>query len=322
LSIDGGGIRGILPAKVLAEFEQRYLDGASIGGFFDLIAGTSTGGVIALALSIGIPASRILDLYLAHGGEVFPAPNWPKWGGRDAVRFFWELGHYRYRRDPLEKLLRQIFGATILGDAERRLCVPSFDGYTEVNIFKTPHHPDFGRDWREEMVTVALATAAAPTFLPIYNNNGRHFGDGGVWANDPIMIALVDGLSTHALPRRAVHILSLGCGDAQLAMSRGQIRGGGVWHWRKIIDAAMHLQSQNALGQAGLLIGRDQLVRIDASTQTNGEIALDDYTRARDELPPIASDLAGRFCEVVRERFLLAPAVPYRAFHGPRVRPL
>ena len=319
LSIDGGGIRGILPAKVLAEFEQRYLNGSSIGSYFDLIAGTSTGGIIALALSIGIPSSRILDLYLTHGGDVFPTPKWPVWAGRDVVRFFWELGHYRYCREPLERLLRQIFGTQLLGEADRRLCIPSFDGYTEVNIFKTPHHPDFSRDWREEMVTVALATAAAPTFFPVYRNKGRHFADGGVWANDPVMIALVDALSTNSLARRNVHILSLGCGDGEMVMSRGQIRSGGVWHWRKIIDAAMHLQSQNALGQAGLLIGRDQLIRINAPMGDGDTIAMDDFLRARRDLPTLGRALADRFGEVVLERFLLAPAATYGAFHGPRL---
>jgi patatin-like phospholipase/acyl hydrolase len=317
LSIDGGGVRGILPAKVLAEFERRYLNGASIGNYFDLIAGTSTGGIIALALATGLPASQILDLYVCHGEDVFPAPKWHVWAGRGAARLFWELGHYRYRREPLEALLRQIFGNKLLGEAQRRLCVPSFDGFTEVHVFKTPHHPDFRKDWREDMISVALATAAAPTFFPVYSNSGRHFADGGVWANDPVMIALVDALSAHMLARRSVHVLSLGCGDAEMVMSRGQIRGGGLWHWRKIIAAAMHLQSQTAIGQAGLLIGRDQLIRINGNQQA-GTIEMDDFRRARDELPAMGSELADRFGGVVRERFLLEEAAPYQAFFGPR----
>ncbi|QUL39078.1 patatin-like phospholipase family protein [Erythrobacter sp. JK5] len=72
LSIDGGGIRGILPAALLAEFESRHLDGRSAGEYFDLIAGTSTGGIIALGLSIGMRASEILKLYLDHGEAIFP----------------------------------------------------------------------------------------------------------------------------------------------------------------------------------------------------------------------------------------------------------
>src|ERR1700691_3078120 len=76
LSIDGGGIRGILPAAILAELEDRYLGGNSAGDYFDLITGTSTGGIIALGLSIGKTAKSILDLYVNHGEEVFPPVRW------------------------------------------------------------------------------------------------------------------------------------------------------------------------------------------------------------------------------------------------------
>src|SRR5882757_5737701 len=72
LSIDGGGIRGILPASILTKLEERYLPGKSAGDYFDLITGTSTGGIIALALSIGLPARTILDIYLQQGAEIFP----------------------------------------------------------------------------------------------------------------------------------------------------------------------------------------------------------------------------------------------------------
>ena len=75
LSIDGGGIRGILPAKILTELEERYLGAKSAGDYFDLIAGTSTGGIIALALSMGLRAKEILNLYVEHGGEVFPSAS-------------------------------------------------------------------------------------------------------------------------------------------------------------------------------------------------------------------------------------------------------
>jgi patatin-like phospholipase/acyl hydrolase len=318
LSIDGGGILGILPAKVLSEYERQFLNGGCIGNYFDLIAGTSTGGIIALALSIGIPASRILKLYLDHGHEVFPPSGWRMFGLREKARFLWELGHYRYSRGPLEARLREIFGTRTLGQADRRLCIPSFDGFTEVYIFKTPHHPDFKSDWREEMVTAALATAAAPTFFPVYRNGDRHFADGGVWANDPAMIGLVDALSCYEVPRRNVHILSLGCGDTEMTMSKGQIQSGGLWHWQTIITAAMHLQSQNALGQAGLLIGRDQLIRVNSPARPGDEIEMDNYERASAELPMLGERLAQESGSIVRKRFLAEEAMPYLSFHGPR----
>ena len=318
LSIDGGGIRGIFPAKFLAECERLYLEGGCVGDQFDLLTGTSTGGIIALALSLGIPASAILDVYMQHGAAVFPPLGRDLLGLRAFGRMVWGLGHYRYARRPLESQLRKIFGTRRLGDAVRRLCIPSFDGFTEVNIFKTPHHADFKRDWCELMVTVALATAAAPTFFPVYTSLGRHFGDGGVWANNPVMVGLVDALTCYALDRRQVQILSIGCGDVEMTMTKKQIARGGLWHWRKIMDSAMHLQSQNALGQAGLLIGRDQLLRVNAPAQAGAPIDMDDFQRAHDELPEQACRAAEQEGRRVREQFLTGGADPFPAYYGPR----
>ena len=315
LSIDGGGIRGILPASILAEFERQYLSGNSAGDYFDLIAGTSTGGIIALGLSIGLPASEILDLYFDYGAEIFPAAKPPLASFKRLWAKARSLAYYQYDRLPLERELRRIFGTRAFGEAQRRLCIPSFDGFTEVNIFKTPHHPDFRLDWREEMVTVALATSAAPTYFSIYRDGQRRFADGGVWANNPVMVALVDALTCNVLERNQIDILSLGCGDPEMAMSDAQVRRGGLWHWREIVSSAMHLSSQNALGQAGLLIGRDRLIRLNAPPLPRGAIALDDVERAKAELPSVAKDLAEKNGTLVASRFFCDKAEPYAPFH-------
>lgn len=318
LSIDGGGIRGIFPATILTELEERYLGAKSAGDYFDLIAGTSTGGIIALALSTGLRAKEILRLYVEHGAEVFPAPRWDFMKLRKTWRFLRGLRHHAYDPDTLDRHLSAVFGTTILGDARRRLCIPAFDGFTEVYIFKTPHHNDYKKDWRERMLTIARATAAAPTYFPIYKDRGRFFADGGVWANAPLMIGLVDALACYQIDRRQVHILSLGSGDSEITVTNKQIRYGGLWYWREIISSAMHLQTQNAVGQAGLLIGRDQLLRLNAPPMPEDPMDLDDYERAHRELPPIATRLVDEHGDAIRDRFLFTPAEPYSAFHGPR----
>ena len=318
LSVDGGGIRGILPAAILSEFECRHLQGQAIGDYFDLIAGTSTGGIIALGLAAGLPAADIRDMYVEHGAEIFPPLGKRFQRLRRGLRFVRSLRHYQYEREPLERLLRQTFDGKLIGDATRRLCIPSFDGFTEVNVFKTPHHPDFKIDWREKMVTVALATSAAPTFFSVYKNGKRQFADGGVWANNPIMIGLVDALTCYDLDRSQIDILSLGCGESEMYITERQVRLGGIWHWREVISAAMHLAGQNAMGQAGLLIGRDRLIRIDAPPMPSAAILLDDVERSVAELPPLAMKLADQFADVVCERFLDRPAEPFTAFYGPR----
>jgi hypothetical protein len=320
LSIDGGGIRGILPATMLSELESRYLGGRCAGDYFDMIAGTSTGGIIALGLSIGETSKTILNLYVEHGPEIFPPTRFNILKLRSAWRAIQGLQHHRYAAAKLESPLKKLFGSMKLGDAQRRLCIPSFDGYTEVNVFKTPHHKDYKKDWKEEMVTVAMATAAAPTFFPVYQNNQRMFADGGVWANNPVMIGLVDALVCYRLHRRQVHILTLGTGDAEIRFTVGQLLHGGVFDWYDIVSSAMHLQSQNANGQAGLLIGRDQLIRLNAPAPPPGmqPVDLDDFARANAELPEIGRKLVDEFGNTIRDRFFFAPADPYPAVYGSR----
>lgn len=319
LAIDGGGIKGILPAAILAECERRFLKGGSAANYFDMMAGTSTGGIIALGTAAGMRAEEVLEIYMHYGPEIFRRPWTPPipFGRalRSAYQFARDLAVYRYNREPLERALRDRFGDRTLGTVDVRLNIPAFDGFNEVNVLKTPHHPDFRLDWQEELVTVALATSAAPTFFSTYRNGTRHFADGGVWANNPVMVALVDAMSCFNVDRHKINILSLGCGDQDLRMTDGQIKRGGMFHWRTIIESAMHLQSQNALGQAGLLIGRDRMLRL-TSAPTLEPIALDDFARASRELPAQAKRLVEENAERL-EAFFDIERPRSIFYHGP-----
>lgn len=320
LAIDGGGIRGILPASILSELETRYASGASIGSHFDMVAGTSTGGIIALALGLGMPASRVLEMYLSNGARIFPRRDYGGVPFIGAVSQLWrtfsDLKRYRYDRAPLAEALYAEFGAQILGEARCRVVVPSFDGYGEVTVFKTPHHPDYKMDWKEQVVDIALSTAAAPTFFSTYRQRNRQFADGGVWANNPIMLALVDALAGYDLDRANIRILSLGCADGEYRITEGQEVHGGIWHWKEIFSAASHLQGQNVWGQAGLLIGRNNITRLD-HTPTSSPIAIDDFDRASNELPSIAREIVREQGEVVQQQFLVEVAEPFIPFYGP-----
>lgn len=308
LSIDGGGIRGIFPAAVLAGLEKSYLRSSSIGAYFDLITGTSTGGIIALGLGLGFPASRLLDLYSQRGREIFPPTNSVARQTRRVRSFF----RYRYDRHALMTALDDIFGKTTLAEARTRLCVPSADGrHGDLYVFKTPHHPDFRLDGRELMTKIAAATSAAPTYYRPLDDGGFTFVDGGLWANNPIMVGLVDALSCFTVPRRRVRILSIGCGSVPYTIGRWQKWLGGLWHWRKATDAIMHFQSLSALGQAGLLLGADRVHRIDAPP-TAKPIELDDWVRAHAEFPSAASAVIGRCGDYIASTFLKAPAQQYR----------
>ena len=303
----------MFPAAFLAGLEERYLNGSSVARYFDLIAGTSTGGIIALGLAGGLCASELRDLYVDRGREIFPP------GGNGIVgaverhlRKAAQCFRYRYDRKALMRVLDDVFGNRKFGEAQSRLCIPSFDGrYSEVYIFKTPHHPDFRRDAKEYMTKVAAATAAAPTFYRPLEDNGYTFVDGGVWANNPVMIALVDALSCFALQRERVRVLSLGCGDSPYVVDDAKISRGGLWVWRDIINASVRLQSQNVLGQAGLLVGADKVIRIDMPA-TKEKIELDDWSGAVAHLPCAANRSLEEQGKDVASVFLSEPATPYQ----------
>ena len=133
------------------------------------------------------------------------------------------------------------------------------------------------------------------------------------------MNALVDALSCYDIRRRQVEILSLGCGDQEMPFTEAQKQRGGLWHWREIISSAMHLQSQNAIGQAGLLIGRDQLLRLNPVPKS-APIELDDYARAAAELPLVARQMVDEHSEQLKAMFT-QKRQPYEAYHGPRADP-
>ena len=179
-----------------------------------------------------------------------------------------------------------------------------------MHIFKTPHHPDYKQDGGERMAKVAVATSAAPTFFRPLEDGGYTFVDGGVWCNNPIMVGLIDALACFAVPRERIHILSVGCGINPYSVGTIKKRLGGLLAWYNIFFAAMRLQSHNALGQAGLLIGADQILRVDAPERKK-PIGLDDYVLASRELPPAASKALDEYGETAASLFLREPATPY-----------
>lgn len=310
LSIDGGGICGVLPAAILAEVEKRFLGGAPVTSCFDMIAGTSTGGLIALGLGHGMSAQELVMFYVERGDRIFPT----RVGVSGKLLRLFRSAKQKFRTiydaDVLEEELLRVFGQKYFGESKARLCIPSFEGtHGEPWIYKTPHHPDYKKDRNERMVTVGRATSAAPTYFKSMDAFGYRMVDGGLWANNPIMIALVDALACYDLDRSQVRILSLGCGETSFKVSDDKIEGG-EWQWRTAICAAMRAQSLNSLGQAFLLVGKDRVMRLDAPA-TETPIPLDDTIRAISELPNMARSLVEGAGHRIADLFLQEVAAPY-----------
>ncbi|WP_439361958.1 CBASS cGAMP-activated phospholipase [Bradyrhizobium sp. DASA03007] len=292
----------------MAEFERRYLGGGSIAEYFDLVTGTSTGGIIALGLGAGLKARDLAELYACRGGDIFPE--------RGRLRKNWQaarnLLHYNYERKVLESILFDALGAKLLGDSIVRLCIPAFEGkHSEVFMFKTPHHSDYKLDRLEPMVKVALATSAAPTYFRPLEHNDYTLVDGGVWANNPIMLAVVEAMVCFDIKRDQIDVLSIGCGEDPYIVSQDQMNSGGKLAWRDVIFAAMRLQSLSAINQARLLLSPTAIRRIDPPPNAE-PIALDDYRRSLEELVPAARAAVDQNGDQLAKSFLSSPVSRYR----------
>ena len=208
-------------------------------------------------------------------------------------------------------MLADKLGNRLFGESRLRLCVPAFEGrHSEVFVFKTPHHPDYKTDRFERMVTVGLATSAAPTYFRPLEHGGYTLVDGGVWATNPMMLAVIEALICFDIGRDQIDVLSIGCGDDRYVVSDSAITKGGLWHWRKILSAAMRLQSLAAVNQARLLLGPQHVVRIEPPN-FEAPIRMDDWRRSVENLVPAADEALVKFGDQVSTMFLLRAAEPF-----------
>jgi patatin-like phospholipase/acyl hydrolase len=199
LSIDGGGIKGLYSAQILKHFEEKF--DCRISDYFDMLCGTSTGGLIALALSLKIPASEICDFYDNQGPKIFTKFRNIKFLGKTynngTVKQLARGG--KFTDVNLKASLLEIFGEKRLAESNNLLCIPSYN-ITEARpfVFKFDHKEgDLNRDNKARYVDVALATSAAPTYFPMaeipYYDN-KQFIDGGVWGNNPTLVGYLEAL--------------------------------------------------------------------------------------------------------------------------------
>ncbi len=210
LSLDGGGIRGVLTAALLERLEQGY------PGFLeevDLIAGTSTGGILALGLASGMTPTQARELYERLGSHVFKDSFW------DNLKDLGQARGAQYSNKYLKEELTKEFGSMKLADLQKRVIISSFDldneatGFGKVRSWKPKYfhnYPGDDSDGYERVVDVALRTSAAPTYFPVYQG----YVDGGVISNNPSMCALAQALEPRTGKQKLsdIRLLSIGTG--------------------------------------------------------------------------------------------------------------
>lgn len=302
LSLDGGGIKGAFTASFLASME-RYLT-KPIGAYFDLIAGTSTGGIIALGLGLGLKAEQLAEFYRKLGPLVFR-------GGR-FTGILKQIGVSKYSNKPLKKALEETFGDRRLGESTTRLVVPSLDLETgKVHVFKTAHHERLQTDYKVKVVEVALATAAAPTYFPTYRlSSGTPLVDGGVWANNPAGVAVVEAIGLLRWPRDQVRVLSIGGPSPPLDVGIGRRFALGRFYWaQKVTEVFLSGQSSGSLGTASLLIGHEYIHRI-CPPAPPGRFSLDCVNEIQ-SLFGLGESEARSALPTLKDVFFQGPAEPF-----------
>ena len=311
LALDGGGIKGTYTAAFLARIEE--MSGKRIVDHFDLIAGTSTGGIIALGLGLGVSAKDILQFYEEEGPRIFPLMGMPtrlRALLRQALR-------PKHKTTALQAALSEVFGRRVLGESLTRLVITSYDGSSgDVRLFKTAHHEKLKEDYQTPAVDVALATSAAPTYLPAFVGScGTTLVDGGVWSNCPAAAAVIEALTVLKQPRHLVELLTVGTTEEPLHVSDRRATGGGVRWVRFATDVFLQAQMKAALAHAKLLTD-DRLVRITEVVERK-RFDLDD-PKGIHELKALGYKGARHRYEEVSGGFLQEPAAPFIPFRGPR----
>lgn len=304
LSIEGGGILGAFASGALAEMEQAT--GKRIVDHFDLIAGTSTGGIIAIGLAMGLPAARIRDFYLEHGREIFPEVGFVG----NLLANIRHLLRPKHGSDRLEHLLQGILSddagqPLLLGHAKTRLLVPAYDALSgRIYLFKTAHHPRFTNDIGIPAAQVALATAAAPTYFSAarVEQHGASYVDGGIWANCPALAAVVEATTSLGQTSGQIEVLNVGTTTEPFnTISKAR---SGVLGWNKgLITLFMMAQGEASRAMAALLTG-DRLTNVNYISRS-GEFTLDDPSRVED-LAGLGRAEASKkkIAEAVASRFL------------------
>lgn len=233
LSLDGGGVRGIMPSLVLAEIEKRT--GRNTSDMFDLIAGTSTGGILALGLTTpdyeGRPkyaAQDLVSLYENKCSSIFCRSIWNK------VRGAGNLLEEKYPSKFIDQVLHDYFGDSRLKAATTNVLVTSYDIENRQPYFFKSTKAVFDIERDHYMRDIARATSAAPTYFEPSRLGHRALIDGGVYANNPAMCAYVEA-KTLFPEENDFLVISLGTGEAIKEIPYDKAKKWGVIGWAQPI---------------------------------------------------------------------------------------
>lgn len=316
LSLDGGGIKGAFTASALATLEEDT--GRAAVEHFDLITGTSTGGIIAIGLGLGLSARTICEFYAREGGTIFPGTSLAQ-RVKGAMR---QMFGPKHSHEVLRGALMGVFGERKFGESKCRLVIPTYDAIAgRIFLLKTAHHERFKYDVDAPAVDVALATSAAPTYFaasPFPTHADASYVDGGVWANNPAMVGVTEAVAFLGVPLADIDVLSIG--TTAKPFNIAQHTDSGIAEWNAgLVELMFEGQMEADLAQAKLLLN-GRVHRINHMAK-EGEFSLDDASP--EKIKRLINLGRGKAVkkenlEVVRARFLDGkPAPTFTPLYAP-----
>ena len=306
LSLSGGGYKGLYTATVLASFEQELKK--PVAHYFDLLAGTSIGGIIALAASFEIPMQDVVNKFKERGDELFKKST-----------LNWGLCGPKYSSKILREIITDLIGEkTTLGQAKHPVIIPSINMTSgKIRMFKTPHYKDFIHDKNLKVVDIALATSAAPTYFDLAEVNGSRYADGGLFANAPDLAAIHEITHYWGVDEKTINLLSIGALSSSYSLSPDIKNNMGIkdWIWisnTRLIETMMSAQQQLTHQLLNHKIGENRYHRIDVELgrEQSNLIALDNAT------VEATKTLTGLGLESAKEHYVLLNKKNFWAHKG------
>ncbi len=224
LSIDGGGVRGVVPAFFLSEYER--LVGHQCAEEFDLLVGTSTGAIIACGLALGISARDLVEFYVRDAPKVF---SWPFYLRPQLAKAMYKMVRPSYSLTTLREALDVAFGKRYLSNVRTELRITVVDvGAGESHVFRSSdrNHKGFSA------AAAVSCSCAAPTYFDCGVVGGMHYVDGGLWANNPSMVAISEAVRIMGSFRpKELRLVSLGCGGMEFYLHAAKMAKAGLIRW-------------------------------------------------------------------------------------------
>lgn len=281
LSLSGGGYLGLYTAVVLAALEERI--GEPLGRRFDLVAGTSVGGLLAMAIAFELPLSVIVGIFKTRGEEVFSGRNLPSGPMTRLLDLSRSVTGPKYSGRVLREELHRHFGDATLADARHALVVPAVDvSRSATKVFKTPHAKSSRGDEDVRVVDIMMATSAAPAYFPSVPIGGRLYADGGLFAVAPDQVAMHEAQHFMKIDPARMRMVSVGTATAGYQSGEPVDADAGAVGWLsdgRLILTLIAVQQQHVQAIMEDRLG-ERYLRLDATWPAQAGLGIDVATAA------------------------------------------